>query len=119
MRQRRQVINVELLHARVERLNDLSGPGCSVTLVWGGIELRELETIFVLADELHFGRAAERLGVSTAHVSQTLRHVERRLGGQLFERTSRRVELTLLGDMLVRNLRPVVAELDRQVSEAA
>ena len=57
--------------------------------MWGGIELRELETIFALADELHFGRTAERLGVSTAHVSQTVRHVERRLGGLLFERTSR------------------------------
>lgn len=87
--------------------------------MWGGIELRELETIFVLADELHFGRAAERLGVSTAHVSQTVRHVERRLNGQLFERTSRRVELTLLGDMLVRALRPVVAELDRQLAQTA
>jgi len=87
--------------------------------VWGGIELRELETIFVLADELHFGRAAERLGVSTAHVSQTVRHIERRLNGQLFERTSRRVELTLLGETLVRNLRPSVAELERQLGEAA
>jgi DNA-binding transcriptional LysR family regulator len=87
--------------------------------VWGGIELRELETIFALADELHFGRTAERLGVSTAHVSQTLRHVERRLGGQLFERTSRRVELTLLGETLVENLRPLVGELGRMLGETA
>ena len=87
--------------------------------MWGGVELRELETIFVLAEELHFGRTAERLGVSTAHVSQTVRHVERRLNGQLFERTSRKVEPTLLGDTLVRNLRPVVAELERGLAEAA
>jgi DNA-binding transcriptional LysR family regulator len=87
--------------------------------VWGGIELRELETIFALADELHFGRTAQRLGVSTAHVSQTIRHVERRLGGQLFERTSRRVELTLLGETLVENLRPLVTELGRTLGETA
>lgn len=87
--------------------------------MWGGIELRELETIFVLADELHFGRAAERLCVSTARVSQTVRHIERRLGGQLFERTSRRVELTLLGETLVENLRPLVGELGRVLGETA
>jgi DNA-binding transcriptional LysR family regulator len=87
--------------------------------VWGGIELRELETIFVLADELHFGRTAERLGVSTASVSQTVRHVERRLGGQLFERTSRRVEPTLLCETLVENLRPLVGELGRVLGETA
>lgn len=87
--------------------------------MWGGIELRELETIFVLAEELHFGRTAERLGVSTAHVSQTIRHVERRLNGQLFERTSRKVVPTLLGDTLVRDLRPVVAELEHRLAEAA
>lgn len=87
--------------------------------MWGGIELRELETIFALADELHFGRTAERLGVSTAHVSQTVRHVERRLGGQLFERTSRRVELTLLGEALVEHLRPLVDELERRLGETA
>jgi DNA-binding transcriptional LysR family regulator len=87
--------------------------------VWGGIELRELETIFALADELHFGRTAERLGVSTAHVSHTVQHVERRLSGRLFERTSRRVELTLLGETLVRNLRPVVTELEQRLGETA
>lgn len=87
--------------------------------MWGGIELRELEMILVLAEELHFGRTAERLGVSTANVSQTVRHVERRLGCQLFERTSRKVEPTLMGETVVRNLRPVVAELERRLAEAA
>lgn len=87
--------------------------------MWDGIELREIETILALAEELHFGRTAERLGVSTANVSQTVRHLERRLNGQLFERTSRRVALTLLGDTLVKDLRPVVAELDRRLGEVA
>jgi DNA-binding transcriptional LysR family regulator len=87
--------------------------------VWGGIEIREIETLLVLAEELHFGRTAERLGVSTARVSQTVRGMERRLNGQLFDRTSRRVSLTLAGQRVVERLRPVVAELERCLSETA
>lgn len=55
------------------------------------VELRELRIFLALADELHFGHTAERLGVSQPRVSEAIRLLERRLGTRLFERTSRRV----------------------------
>ena len=61
------------------------------------MERREIEIFLTLADELHFGRTAERLLVSTARVSQTIKNLERRFGALLFERTSRRVTLTPVG----------------------
>src|SRR5256885_15386204 len=68
------------------------------------IESRELETFLVLAEELHFGRTAERLRVSTAQVSQTIRKLERRIGAPLFTPTSRRGELTPGGRQLLADL---------------
>ncbi|MCE7002914.1 LysR family transcriptional regulator [Kibdelosporangium philippinense] len=62
------------------------------------MELREVETFLVLADELHFGRAADRLHVTQGRVSQLIRALEREIGGALFERTSRTVRLTALGE---------------------
>ncbi|WP_459651061.1 LysR family transcriptional regulator [Kitasatospora sp. Ki12] len=73
------------------------------------IERYEVESFLALAEELHFGRTAERLRVSTARVSQTIRKLERRVGAALFERTSRRVELTPLGRKLAEELRPAWA----------
>jgi DNA-binding transcriptional LysR family regulator len=69
----------------------------------------------VLADELHFGRTAERLYLSQSRVSQLLRSLEHRIGGQLVERTSRRVSLTPLGREFVASLRPAYAALERAV----
>jgi DNA-binding transcriptional LysR family regulator len=66
--------------------------------MWETIELRELRVFLTLADELHFGRSAERLGVTQSRVSQSLRQLERKLGGQLVHRTSRKVQLTALGE---------------------
>jgi DNA-binding transcriptional LysR family regulator len=66
--------------------------------MWENVELRELRTFLVLAEELHFGRTAERLRVTPSRVSQSLRSLESKLGGQLVHRTSRRVELTALGE---------------------
>ncbi|MGW1867746.1 LysR family transcriptional regulator [Streptomyces mauvecolor] len=55
---------------------------------------------------MHFGRTAERLHVSQARVSQTVKQLERRIGASLFERTSRRVELTPIGQQLLDDVRP-------------
>ncbi|MGH2805599.1 MAG: LysR family transcriptional regulator, partial [Thermoleophilaceae bacterium] len=68
--------------------------------MWESVELRDIRAFLVLADELHFGRTAERLGLTQSRVSQTIRTLEARLGGPLFERTSRRVRLTALGERL-------------------
>ncbi|GAB2636085.1 LysR family transcriptional regulator [Nocardia goodfellowii] len=64
------------------------------------MELRDIEIFLTLAEELHFGRTAERLHISTPRVSQTIAKQERRIGAPLFERTSRKVTLTPLGEQL-------------------
>jgi DNA-binding transcriptional LysR family regulator len=80
------------------------------------VELREIETFLVLADELHFGRTAERLYLSQSRVSQTIRSMETSLGGRLFDRTSRQVRLTPLGELLRDRLRPPYEEIQRAVA---
>jgi DNA-binding transcriptional LysR family regulator len=64
-----------------------------------------------LAEELHFGRTAERLGLTPSRVSQSLREVEHKLGAQLVHRTSRRVQLTSLGETFLASLAPAHAQL--------
>jgi DNA-binding transcriptional LysR family regulator len=82
------------------------------------MEMREIEAFLAVADELHFGRAARRLHVTTSHVSQTVRTLERRIGGQLLERTSRRVALTPLGHRLLAGLAPAYTHLVAVVEDA-
>ncbi|MDR0341603.1 MAG: LysR family transcriptional regulator, partial [Nocardiopsaceae bacterium] len=66
--------------------------------MWEAIELREIRLFLTLAEELHFARTAERLGLTNARVSQSLRDLERKLGEPLLFRTSRRVALTPFGE---------------------
>jgi DNA-binding transcriptional LysR family regulator len=61
------------------------------------IETRELEYFVAVAEELHFGRAAERLSIAQPALSKAIRRIETRLGEQLLERTSRHVALTPSG----------------------
>ncbi|MFE9103850.1 LysR family transcriptional regulator [Actinomadura geliboluensis] len=70
------------------------------------LERHEIESFLTLAEELHFGRTAGRLRVSTSRISQTIAKLERRAGVALFDRTSRRVELTPAGRRLYDDLRP-------------
>src|SRR3954454_19034077 len=81
--------------------------------MWESIELRDLRVFLTLADELHFGRTAERLGVTTSRVSQAVRLLERRAGGPLFHRTSRTVRLTPLGAHLRAEVAPAYEQLCR------
>ncbi|MEV7612894.1 LysR family transcriptional regulator [Streptomyces sp. NPDC089799] len=69
-------------------------------------ERDELDAFLILADELHFGRTAERMLLSRARVSQMIGRLERRVGAPLFLRTSRRVSLTALGAQLRADLEP-------------
>jgi DNA-binding transcriptional LysR family regulator len=71
-----------------------------------------------LAEELHFGRAGQRLGVTTTRVSQTVRALERRVGVPLFERTSRRVTLTPTGRQLYEDLKPAYDQVLAAVARA-
>ncbi|MEU7146386.1 LysR family transcriptional regulator [Nocardia sp. NPDC046473] len=75
------------------------------------MELREVETFLVLAEKLHFGKAAERLGVTRGRVSQLIRDLEREVGGALFERTSRRVTITPLGEQFRERVKRAHGEL--------
>ena len=84
--------------------------------MWRDIELRELRVFLTLADELHFGRTAQRLGISQPGVSEAVRVLESRLGVKVFERTSRRVRLTPAGEELRRNLVPALAVLDQALA---
>ncbi|MQA81469.1 MAG: LysR family transcriptional regulator [Streptosporangiales bacterium] len=82
------------------------------------MEWREIEVFLTLADELHFGRTADRLYLSQARVSQTVRALESRVGGRLFERTSRQVSLTPLGERLRDELRPGYEQILRAFAAA-
>ncbi|MEV0079999.1 LysR substrate-binding domain-containing protein [Nocardia neocaledoniensis] len=62
--------------------------------------MRDIEIFLTLAEELHFGRTAQRLHVTPARVSMAIKKQERRIGAILFERTTRRVALTPAGEQL-------------------
>ncbi|MER8046841.1 LysR family transcriptional regulator [Streptomyces sp. NPDC094032] len=82
------------------------------------MELRDIEIFLTLAEELHFGRTAERLHVTPARVSQAIKKQERRIGAALFERTSRSVALTPIGLQLFTDLLPVYRGLHEAVERA-
>jgi len=69
------------------------------------LEVRQLRYFVVLAEELHFGRAAARLGMAQPPLSRAIRDLERQLGVALFERTTRQVGLTAAGEVLLRDAR--------------
>jgi DNA-binding transcriptional LysR family regulator len=83
------------------------------------VELREIKVFLTLAEELHFGRTAERLGLTQSRVSQSLRSLERKLGEQLVRRTSRRVALTTQGERFRAEVGPAVRSLTEAVERAA
>lgn len=65
------------------------------------LESRELHYFVVVAEELHFGRAADRLGMTQPPLSRAIRQLERRLGVALLDRTGRSVALTHAGEVLL------------------
>lgn len=89
------------------------------------METRELRYFVAVAEELHFGRAARRLGIAQPPLSRAIRQLERRLGVTLLERDSRRVALTSAGSVLLREGRAALDAVDaadrrtRRAGEAA
>jgi epsilon-lactone hydrolase len=80
------------------------------------IELRHLRAFVAVAEELNFGRAAERLYITQPALSRQIRALERLLGCTLLRRSTHRVELTLAGEALLDRVRPVLREVDATIS---
>lgn len=76
------------------------------------MELRHLRHFLVLSEELHFARAAQRLRISQSPLSSSIKNLEQDLGVRLFERNSRRVELTRAGNALVPWVREMLSHAD-------
>jgi DNA-binding transcriptional LysR family regulator len=83
------------------------------------MDLAQLRAFVAVAEELHFGRAAERLHVVPSAVSQHVSRLERELGGRLFDRTSRRVSLTAAGRTLLREARHVLDAVQQARDETS
>jgi monoterpene epsilon-lactone hydrolase len=80
------------------------------------IELRHLRAFVAVAEELNFGRAAERLYITQPALSRQIRALEQMLGCELLRRSTHRVELTLAGEALLDRVRPVLRGVDAAVS---
>ncbi|SNT64679.1 DNA-binding transcriptional regulator, LysR family [Asanoa hainanensis] len=78
-------------------------------------EVRDLVYFVAVAEQRHFGRAAEQLGMAQPPLSRAISRLERRLRAPLFERTSRRVDLTPAGKVFLRESRKILADVDDAV----
>ena len=76
------------------------------------MEIRWIEAFLAVAEELHFGRAAERLHMAQSPLSQTIKKLEKHVGTPLFERTTRAVTLTSAGHAFLPHARRIVGEVD-------
>lgn len=86
------------------------------------VDLRKLRYFVAVAEESHFGRAAERLHITQPVLSRQIRALEHELGAQLFTRGRQSTELTAAGGQLLEDARPLLAAaeaLGRRVQQAA
>jgi len=82
------------------------------------LQVEELRSFVVLVDELHFGRASRRLFISQPALSKQIRRLEEKVGGALFTRTRRKVEITEAGRVLLAGADKVLREDEAALSLA-
>jgi DNA-binding transcriptional LysR family regulator len=81
------------------------------------LELRHLRYFLAVAEELNFSRAAERLHIAQPALSTQIRALETQVGCELFHRTTRRVELTPAGEVLLEDAREIIGRADQAVAK--
>src|SRR6202022_4092328 len=81
-----------------------------------GIERRHLRAFVAVAEELNFGRAAERLDVSQPALSRQIRALEQLVGCELLRRSTHSVELTVAGEALLDRARALLRDVDQAVA---
>src|SRR6476620_10009049 len=82
------------------------------------MDLRQLRSFVAVAEELHFSRAAARLHLAQSALSAQIRQLEREIGGPLFVRSTRRVELTPAGEALLPDAQQLLALADAALERA-
>ncbi|MCI4234753.1 LysR family transcriptional regulator [Dickeya dianthicola] len=83
------------------------------------IELRHLRYFIAVAEELHFGRAAEKLHISQPPLSQQIQALEEQIGAQLLERNNRNVRLTQAGELFLKEAWAIINQVNQAAERAA
>ncbi|WP_413453250.1 LysR family transcriptional regulator [Erwinia persicina] len=83
------------------------------------IELRHLRYFVAVAEELHFGRAAQRLNISQPPLSQQIQNLEKETGARLLARTNRSVQLTAAGQQFLQDVRHILQQVEQAADKAS